>query len=943
MFIATRLLCILFVCVFSTQIFASTAILKSPNDERQYRSLKLENGLRVLLVSDPGTDKAAAAMDVAVGSADDPKEYQGLAHFLEHMLFLGTERFPEAGAYQRFISEHGGHHNAFTSLENTNYFFDVTPEHLTAALERFAQQFISPLFNPEYVRREVNAVHSEFTSKIKDDGRRLYSAVKQVLHPDHPYGKFSVGNLSTLKANEEAALRSAMLDFYQQHYAASNMRLVVLGKQNLNTLEKTVRQLFAPIRNFEVSAPSPVPDFFKPEQLPAKLEVNSIKDQRSLMLAFPIPSTFKHHRSKPVMYLANLLGHEGDGSLLASLKQKGLADSLSAGSHFDNKHQEIFTLSLGLTQQGLDNYDAVLKEIFSYIRLIEQEGFEKRHFTEQARMLDVSFRFQEKSEPIHFVSALANALHDFSAESVLYAAYRLDEYRPDLYRQYLRYLNPDNTLVVLQAQHFDSETTSPWYETPYRIAALEPSLLKALRNVPLLSSHAMPEENPFLPDTLELVHERNQAIPELLINKTGIALWHQTDTQFNTPKANLFLSIRSPHAMASARNQNLSEILASMFRDTLNTFSYPAYLAGLNYQLYNHLRGLTIKVSGYSDKQSALLNRLLNTIKYGQLTETRFEIIKERLARKLANAQQAKPYEQAFTALHTQLLNPSWDEITRLNALESTTFEDLQNFRKAFFTNLNLAILSAGNVSRASSLNIAAQIESTLMNGATPTEVDRARVERLHDHPATYQHLTVNHNDNAMVMYLQGSQRDHQNQARMQLLTQMVAADYYNELRTEKQLGYIVLATYMPLMEVPGLVFAIQSPSASGEQLVSETYAFLSTLEQKLSDMPTDFFNRHRQAVISKINRQDKTLFQQSNYFWQEIDRKNEAFNTRAQLIDYLEKMSQQDMLSFLKEIFADALKNKFAILATPQDTIEIPNWKNQAARDTAPNYFSEY
>ena len=229
------------------------------------------------------------------------------------------------------------------------------------------------------------------------------------------------------------------------------------------------------------------------------------------------------------------------------------------------------------------------------------------------------------------------------------------------------------------------------------------------------------------------------------------------------------------------------------------------------------------------------------------------------------------------------------------------------------------------------------------MNGATPTEVDRARVERLHDHPATYQHLTVNHNDNAMVMYLQGSQRDHQNQARMQLLTQMVAADYYNELRTEKQLGYIVLATYMPLMEVPGLVFAIQSPSASGEQLVSETYAFLSTLEQKLSDMPTDFFNRHRQAVISKINRQDKTLFQQSNYFWQEIDRKNEAFNTRAQLIDYLEKMSQQDMLSFLKEIFADALKNKFAILATPQDTIEIPNWKNQAARDTAPNYFSEY
>ncbi len=943
MSIAIRLVAFLFVFLVSLNSAAKPELIKSPNDDRQYRAVTLENGLQVLLVSDPQTDKAAAAMDVAVGSANDPADYQGLAHFLEHMLFLGTQRFPDADAYQRFISEHGGHHNAFTSLDHTNYFFDVSPQHLKPALERFAQQFTSPLFNPEYVRREVNAVHSEFTSKIKDDGRRFYSAIKEVINPKHPYSKFSVGNLTTLQASKEEALRSAMLDFYQQYYAARNMRLVVLGKENLEQLEQIVRKQFSALPDHPVERSRVTEEFFESGKLPAKLEVQSIQDKRSLMLAFPVPSSFPHLRSKPVVYLANLLGHEGDGSLLASLKQQGLADSLTAGSHFDNKYEEIFTLTLGLTQRGLDEYERVLQEIFAYIKRLSAEGIQKRYFDEQARMLDVSFRFQEKSEPIHLVSALANALHDFEPETVLYSSYQLDEYRPDLYRNYLAYLNPKNVLLVLQAQHYESELRSPWYETPYRLSNMEPALLEKLVSAPMIPTHAMPESNPFLPETLDMVAGPSQPIPELLISKQGLALWHQTNTEFKTPKANLFLSIRSPEAMASARNQNLSEIMASMFRDALNTFSYPAYLAGLNYQLYNHLRGVTIKISGYNDKQSALLNQLLSTIKFGQLNEERFDIIKERLARKLANAKQAKPYEQAFSALQTRLLDPSWNEQVRLDALTETSFRDLLQFREQFFTDLDLAILSAGNVSRAGSMNISAQIESILLKQAEPTSVRRALVEQRNTLPATFKRLPVDHSDNAMVMYLQGNNRSFKEQASMQLLTQLISSDYYNELRTEKQLGYIVLASYMPLMEIPGLVFAIQSPSATGEQLVNETLAFIRSLPERLAKMPAEFFERHRQAVISKLLRQDKTLYQQSNYHWQEIDRTNGDFDTRQQLVRSLEKLSQEDINTFMESLTIDRLHNKLAVIATPNETITLPEWRDLDAIANEPAYFEEY
>ena len=94
----------------------------SPNDQRQYRHIRLDNELDVLLISDPTTDKSAASLDVHVGSYQNPKDREGLAHFLEHMLFLGTKQYPESGEYQTFIAEHGGSHNAGTGLENTRTF-----------------------------------------------------------------------------------------------------------------------------------------------------------------------------------------------------------------------------------------------------------------------------------------------------------------------------------------------------------------------------------------------------------------------------------------------------------------------------------------------------------------------------------------------------------------------------------------------------------------------------------------------------------------------------------------------------------------------------------------------------------------------------------------------------------------------------------------------------
>ena len=160
-------------------------IVVSNEDKRQYRGLILDNGLKILLVSDPSTDKSAAALDVHIGHLSDPPDLPGLAHFCEHMLFLGSERFPEEQEYRRFLSQNGGASNASTGSEHTNFYFDIAPESLVGALDRFSQFFLAPLFTESATDREMNAVNSEHEKNVPNDARRIRGVEKATVTGGH--------------------------------------------------------------------------------------------------------------------------------------------------------------------------------------------------------------------------------------------------------------------------------------------------------------------------------------------------------------------------------------------------------------------------------------------------------------------------------------------------------------------------------------------------------------------------------------------------------------------------------------------------------------------------------------------------------------------------------------------------------------------------------------
>ncbi|CAK9155612.1 unnamed protein product [Ilex paraguariensis] len=302
-------------------------IVKPRTDKREYRRIVLQNSLQVLLISDPETDKCAASMNVGVGSFSDPEGLEGLAHFLEHMLFYASEKYPLEDSYSKYITEHGGSANAFTSSEHTNYHFDINTDCFEEALDRFAQFFLKPLMSPDATTREIKAVDSENQKNLLCDGWRMNQLQKHLSAEDHPYHKFSTGNWDTLEVRPKARgvdTRHELLKFYEKYYSANLMHLVVYAKESLDKTQSLVQNKFQEIRNADRSFLHFPGQPCMSEYLQILVKAVPVKHGHKLRIVWPITPGIRYYKEGPSRYLGHLIGHEGEGSLFYVLKKLGV-------------------------------------------------------------------------------------------------------------------------------------------------------------------------------------------------------------------------------------------------------------------------------------------------------------------------------------------------------------------------------------------------------------------------------------------------------------------------------------------------------------------------------------------------------------------------------------------------------------------------------------------
>ncbi|MFP8965924.1 insulinase family protein [Pokkaliibacter sp. CJK22405] len=893
-------------------------IIKSPNDHRQYQSLTLPNDLQVLLISDPKTDKAAVSMDVNVGSADEPTAVPGLAHFLEHMLFLGTKKFPRPDEYQGFVSANGGEQNAFTAFTHTNYFFDIDPGQLPQAMDRFSQFFIAPLFTPEYVDREVHAVDSEYKAKIREDGRRFYETMRRAYNPDHPISRFSVGNLTTL-SNDKGQLRQELMDFYQHHYSANRMRLVVLGKRPLPELQKLVTSYFAAVPNHNIELKRDFAPLYTPQQLPARLDVKPLRELRSLTVDFPLPSLEPYRDKKPLSYIANLIGDESEGSILSVLKKQGWATSLGAGIGYQGDDASTLQLTMDLTPAGVEHVQDSLKLIFDYIDMIKEKGVEAWRYQEMAKMADLDFRYQEKFDGVSYVRSLASNLQDTPAAEVIHEHYRYDDFDPALVHQLLNKLTPENMLVSLMAPEVSTDKTTKWYKVDYSLKPIKASDYEGKLPGKLESALALPQPNPFIPEKLNLLSGNSSAHPESIYKVPGLEMWFQKDTSFNTPRSDIFINFRSPLTNDSPLHYVMSEFYVQLINQQLNAELYPALLAGIDMQLYHHLRGVSLRISGYSDKQNEILAAVQNAMLHPEFNQQRYDILRQEFSDGIDNQQQTTPYQATMRWLGERLIPAQWSSAELAKASQEMTLDKLKAFFPQWRSQMQIVALAHGNLEKDTALSMAKQLQSHWLADAKAVDVPSIKPKMLLPGTEERQSAELAHKDTAVTWYWQGADDSDKTKAEFILLSQIMSTPFYASLRTEQQLGYIVFATYTPFIDYPGLSFIVQSPKASGLQIERAIESFQQVFGPRLAQLNDQQLASFKQGIIQDLKQPDETLYQRSEYYWRELDRDAKSFDSREKMIQALENVKAADLKALFKRQTSVQDQRSLVISAVPE------------------------
>ncbi|PZC78546.1 hypothetical protein B5X24_HaOG202112 [Helicoverpa armigera] len=809
------------------------------------------------------------------------------------MLFLGTQKYPEENEYNKFLSEHGGSSNASTSSDHTTYYFDVLPEHLHKALDICSG---TPPQTEGWTSstRAQPPPHTPSTSLVQVRlfaerylGAGTYAAYDGTRRCLVTLGTGNRETLETIPKSKGIDVRKELLKFHSKWYSANIMTLVVVGKEPLDDLEEMVVKLFTEVEDKSVTAPSWPEHPFPPALRRKRAYCLPVKDLRSLSIDFPIPDTRKHYKSGPGHYLSHMLGHEGPGSLLSALKARGWCNSLVGGTRIGARGFGFFGVQVDLTEEGVAHIDDIIKLVFQYMEMLKVAGPQRWVWEEQRDLMALEFRYKDKLEPRNLVTGHVHLLQEFPMEDVLCAYYLMTEWKPELIQELLSLLTPENVRVGIVAKCFAEKCTmtEPWYGTKYLQEDIEDSKIQSGEDS---TAHSV--------------------APTVILDSPLMRLWFKKDSEFHLPKAVMTFDLVSPLAYMDPLSCNLTSVWVLLLRDSLQQFAYAAELAGLRWSIGNAKYGISVTIDGYDDKQSVLLDKIMDQMIGFTADPKRFHIMKENHIRAIKNFEAEQPYQHAVYQQALCLADVVWTRCQLLEAADRMTPEMVNDFAARMIRKVHIEGFMYGNLSRERALHIAESVEKKLPKDATPLCAQQLLLHRDIEIEKGSWHVreTTNsvHRSSCASLYYACGVRECRSNVILELLAHTLAEPCFSMLRTKEQLGYIVFSGLRRSNGVQGFRVIVQS-HRHPEYLEERIESFLQGSLDYLKNMSDVEFMKHRAALSAQKLEKPKRMSSRAAQMWNEITAQVYNFDRPRVEVEELNTITKEELIEFYKKHIA--------------------------------------
>ena len=923
---------------------------------RATREFTLPNGIEGIAVSLPRAINNSIAISLPVGHLDDPPAHQGMAHFLEHMLFMGSKKYPSTSDYQEYVNNRNGSYNAYTSRQETNYYLELRPNYFTDGLDRLAQFFIAPLFDPSALEDEKNAINNEFQRFVENDFWRLRRVQDLSTAANHPMQKFWVGNLTSLAQTS----RENLVEFFEKFYGPERMKIAIMGPQSLDELVSMVEKNFGQLtsKNSQVTiTPSPAPN-----DLPQEIKVQAATAIKRLNLSFYLPRPSMTWMDQEIKFLDHLLSLQHSTSLYRQLQEALLITKLQVYHDDSFRDFSIFSIFLELTDRGEQERELLVEKIFSYLQQLQKSPeILQEYFPKFQKLQELSYRELEFSAKGDEAASLANALSKYgTGKDLLEKLYLTPAIDWQNFQYLISLLSPQKVQLVHVSNHADHQKAlpllCPYWKVPYQIAPISPNRWgswetaheqKQPSPLSLATNRYLPEEVKMVvpADPAPLVRVQNLPSGKLLVKTTG---------EFQIPKVitsfDLWLptsTTRDESIKVEAIHWMLSVILGRYLSE-LNS-SLQISKQSINVVLDQYKWNLTM--AAYPQTAQTIWRDFLEKLQKfplyleKEMSQELFQSAQEEITRNLLAMKKQEPANRGRTLVQLQLNPQMIDPLLLAAPIQALKVGDLLSYWQQTLESFGLEGLVYGNTTVELAQQFYRQVLSTFHPSAvfTAEKIDLLRSPTFPRPPSSQnpsQQLveekgeTVN---SGMLLLWDLGPRTARNQALGMLLGKIAPTAFFGELREKQQLGYIVdadVSFYPNFIALNGVIQSSQYSAPellqrtknfwenfSTEQLDEKTLTakwpqFLDTVRQDLKDQGVSFLE-HYQWLAARINQDN------SNLLWpQEVAQELDQL-TPQDLIDFYHNIIKQEKIPSIT-----ALINP-ANLANPTKSTNSPATAN--------------
>lgn len=893
---------------FVEYIFSDASIIKSDLNEMKYNTEKLSNGIDLLTINTDKYKNSACAISIKTGGYNDT--IPGIAHFLEHMLFMGTTKYPEENSWLMFVQNNNGNSNAFTNEDTTVFYFDIDSNFFIDALDRFAEFFKNPLFNENSLEKEICAVESEFLSKVTNETNRIRQLVN--IFSIEPYSNFIAGNKTSLLSKNGshdnllyAELREEVIKFWKDNYDSNTMKLVILHD---GSIQDKIKEFFEPI--FSIHKKNILPDIetnhSKKEFTPSLYNMNYTNKfifvkpydiYTAVVINIEIPNDKFAFKNNIINYLKYLLLSKHEKSLIYKYKKMNLAKQIFIdiikNSYISNVEITILPISYDLT-----NIIKIINIFYKYLFIMVYSDEEYNLYKNKFQM---DFKYEETIDPLDHVKNLAINMQYYPTENIMNYNYIYEHFDKnelekllDILKQYENWL-----IFIISNDYFDNITsvkTEKHYKVKYNITS--EMVIKEKYHGPYIVQNFFARELnifqnlgtslPFkLYDKQSTINTTNfhpdagnKIFKKIHVNENSNFTF-LNNTKYKTPKSCVSIRLNTE----ITKNNYIKTYLYLKMANELYLEKYGDYffLKSVDFKYEITKMGITFEFCGYTDYIISCVWNYFSV--FLNIDRSYFTLVKNDYIQTYDDISIESPKKTVFDTIENEILNflPSYnDYLARCNKMNSDTI----NLNHEYYLEMFIC-------STTSPENFL-----ILFNHLCKEIVPANKFEHHHFFTKTmFKRKTIDEKNNAVGIFLKNKPiTDHKSVAITKMILPYFNEMFFNQLRTKEQLGYVVKMNELCINKINYIYFIIQSEKDCNE-IISKILNFISRMKNELLNLNSEVFSSMKNNFIKQYSGQYGNLESYFEYYKSLYYNDVFDFNYNANMINSIHFIEQKDLI----------------------------------------------